>query len=105
MGSLNLCLEMPDSLQKESAQSDYPALRKRPKGAKISRYFDIGPKQQNRTAFWLKMGRGLTKVNFQSYRINMLCTLNLYLRMPDSLQKELAQSDHGGLRKRPKCVI
>ena len=29
-------------------------------------------------------------------------TLNLYLRMPDSLQKELAQSDHRALRKRPK---
>ena len=32
-------------------------------------------------------------------------TLNLYRRTPDSLQKELAQSDHRGLRKRPKHVI
>ena len=32
-------------------------------------------------------------------------TLNLYLRMLGSLQKELAQSDNVGLRKRPKCDI
>jgi hypothetical protein len=31
VGSLNLSLKEPDSLQKISAQSDYPALRKRPK--------------------------------------------------------------------------
>ena len=29
VGSLNLCLKKPDSLQKESAQSDHPAKRKR----------------------------------------------------------------------------
>ena len=29
VGSLNLCLKKPDSLQKESAQSDHPALSKR----------------------------------------------------------------------------
>ena len=31
MGTLNLCLVMPGTLQKESAQSDHPTLRKRPK--------------------------------------------------------------------------
>jgi hypothetical protein len=31
VGSLNLCLKTPDSIQKESAQSDHPALGKCPK--------------------------------------------------------------------------
>ena len=31
-------------------------------------------------------------------------TLNVYVRMPDALQKESAQSDNSGLRKRPYCV-
>ena len=30
-------------------------------------------------------------------------TLNLYLRMPGTMQKESAQSDHPARRKRPKC--
>ena len=38
-------------MQKESAQSDHPAWRKRSKRAQILGYFDIGPKQQNRTTF------------------------------------------------------
>ena len=36
VGTLNLYRRMPDSLQKESAQSDYPALRKRPKTDDLS---------------------------------------------------------------------
>ena len=31
VGTLNLCLGMPGTMQKESAQSDQPARRKRPK--------------------------------------------------------------------------
>ena len=31
MGTLNLCLETPELMQKESAQSDHPAWRKLPK--------------------------------------------------------------------------
>jgi hypothetical protein len=30
-------------------------------------------------------------------------TLNLYLRMPGTMQRESAQSDHPGRRKRQKC--
>ena len=50
--SLNLCLKKHDSMQKELVQSDHPALRKRPKCAKILGYFVVGPKHQNRTTFW-----------------------------------------------------
>jgi hypothetical protein len=32
MGTLNLCLEMPGTMQKESAPSDHPVQRNRPKG-------------------------------------------------------------------------
>ena len=35
VGTLNLCLEMPDSMKKVWAQSDHPVQRKRPKCAKI----------------------------------------------------------------------
>ena len=52
VGSLNLCLKKPDSLQKESAQSDHPAKRKRSKCAEILGYFAGGPKLQNSTTFW-----------------------------------------------------
>ena len=41
MGSLNLCLEKPDSTKKESGQFDHPAQRKRPKCVEILGYFDI----------------------------------------------------------------
>ena len=44
MGSLNLCRMEPDSMQKESVQSDHPVRRKRPKRAEILGYFDVGPK-------------------------------------------------------------
>jgi hypothetical protein len=33
---------------------------------------------------------------------HVVSTLNLYLRMPDSMQKESAQSNHPVLRKRQK---
>ena len=33
VGTLNLCLKTPGTMQKESAQSDHPILRKRPKSA------------------------------------------------------------------------
>jgi hypothetical protein len=52
VGSRNLRLTTPDSLQKESAQSDHPALRKRPKYAEILGYFNVVQKQQNQTTFW-----------------------------------------------------
>ena len=35
VGTLNLCLEMPETMQKESAQSDHPTERKHPKHAEI----------------------------------------------------------------------
>ena len=41
----------PGSMQKESAQSDNPAKRKRPKCAEMLGYFDIGLKQKNWTTF------------------------------------------------------
>ena len=53
VGSLNLCLKKPDSLQKEPVQSEHPALRKCPKCAKILGYFVVGPKHQNWTIFWM----------------------------------------------------
>ena len=31
MGTLNLCLKMPDKMQKTRNESDYPGLRKHPK--------------------------------------------------------------------------
>ena len=49
VGTLNLCQEMPKPMQKESAQSDLPTPRKRPKcgrillilaNSKIAQYFD-----------------------------------------------------------------
>jgi hypothetical protein len=45
VGTLNLYLRMPDSMQKESAQSIHPALRKRPKTDDLT---DI----QNMSTFW-----------------------------------------------------
>ena len=36
VGTLNLYLKMRDSMKKQSAQSDYPALRKRPKTDDLS---------------------------------------------------------------------
>ena len=48
VGTLNLCQEMPEPMQKESAQSDHPTRRKRPKcgrilliwaNSKIAQYF------------------------------------------------------------------
>ena len=35
VGTLNLCLVMPDTMQKESAGFDHPVLRKRPKRSKF----------------------------------------------------------------------
>ena len=51
VGSLNLCLKTPDSMQKELAQSNHPAQRKRPKRAELLGYFAGGPKLQNPTTF------------------------------------------------------
>ena len=62
MGTLNLCLEMPETMQKESAQSEYPALRKRQKRDEILGYFDVGPKQQNRATFWTFLQAGWSLV-------------------------------------------
>ena len=56
--------------------------------------------------FLVENGPRLNKSEFSKLSEQYVVgTLNLYLRMPDSLQKELTQSDHGGLRKRTKCVI
>ena len=52
VGSLNLCLKTPDSIQKESAQSDHPIQGKRPKRAEILGYFYVGPNLLNPTTFW-----------------------------------------------------
>jgi hypothetical protein len=41
VGTLNLGLEMPDPMDKESAQSDQPAGRKRPKSVQILGYFVV----------------------------------------------------------------
>ena len=38
-------------------------------------------------------------------QVNLISLVENWLRMPDSLQKELAQSDYRALRKRPKRVI
>ena len=51
VGTLNLCQEMPEPMQKESAQSDHCAGRKRSKRAKILGYFGICPNQLNPTTF------------------------------------------------------
>ena len=51
MGTLNLCLEMPGTMQKESAQFDHTVRRKRLKRAEILQYFDIDLKWQNLTTF------------------------------------------------------
>ena len=52
MGTLNLYLEMPSTMQKESDQSDHPVPRKRPKRVDLLEYLDVSLKQQNRTTFW-----------------------------------------------------
>ena len=41
VGTLNLCLRMPGTMQKESAQSDHPARRKRPKCGPILLFQNI----------------------------------------------------------------
>ena len=48
-GTLNLCREMPELMQKESAEPDHPARRKRSKCAEILGDFGILPNQQNAT--------------------------------------------------------
>ena len=40
VGTLNLCLETPGTMQKESAQSDHPVQRKLPKCSEILGYFE-----------------------------------------------------------------
>ena len=51
VGTLNLCQEMPEPMQKESAQSDHCAGRKHSKCVEILE-FGICPNQQNPTTFW-----------------------------------------------------
>ena len=51
VGTLNLCQEMPEPMQKESAQLDHCAGRIRSKRAEIFGDFAICPKQQNPTTF------------------------------------------------------
>ena len=58
MGSLNLCLREPESMQKESVQSDHTARRKRPKCAQKLRYFDVGPKLKIGPYFGRFLGAG-----------------------------------------------
>ena len=41
VGTLNLCLGMPGTMQKESAQSDHPARRKHPKCGPILLFQNI----------------------------------------------------------------
>ena len=58
VGTLNLYLKTPGTMQKESDQSDHPVMRKRPKCAVLLEYFDVGLKEQNRTTFWtFSLGR------------------------------------------------
>ena len=52
VGTLNLCQEMPESMEKESAQSDHRAGRKCSKHAEILADFGICPNQQNPSTFW-----------------------------------------------------
>jgi hypothetical protein len=52
VGTLNLYLKTPCTMQKETDQSDHPVLRKRSKHADLLQYFDVSLKQQNRTTFW-----------------------------------------------------
>ena len=53
MGTLNLCLKEPDTLQKDSVQSKHPVLRKRPKSDQAPRdtYTYIGFIQDGKTMF------------------------------------------------------
>ena len=51
VGTLNLCQEMPEPMQKGSSQLDHRAGRKRSKRAKIWGNFGIYPNQQNPTTF------------------------------------------------------
>ena len=46
VGTLNLCLETPDSMKKVGAQSDHPVQRKRPKCSKILAISNYLSKQQ-----------------------------------------------------------
>jgi hypothetical protein len=56
--ALNLCLKTPGIMQKESVQSDHPALRKRSKHAVLLEFFEVGLKQPNLTTFWtFSLGR------------------------------------------------
>ena len=40
VGTLNLCLETPGTMQKKLGQSDHPVARKRPKHSKFWGYFE-----------------------------------------------------------------
>jgi hypothetical protein len=51
VGTLNLCQELTEPMQKESAQSDHCAGRKRSKRADILGYLGICPNQQYPTTF------------------------------------------------------
>ena len=52
MGTLHLCREMPETMQKESAQLDHRAGRKHSKRTEILGNFEIFANQQNPTTFW-----------------------------------------------------
>ena len=61
MGTLNLCLGMPDTKQKTKIQSDLPELRKRPKTAEnlpksklevFQLFLDVFSAQDDLIEFW-----------------------------------------------------
>ena len=56
--TLNLCQEMPEPMQKKSAQSDHPTLRKCPKCGLNLAFFAIVKISQNFGTFWtFSLGR------------------------------------------------
>ena len=61
VGTLNLCLRMPDTKQKTRIQSDHPGLRKRPKTAEkppiwistnFEQFWDVFSAQEDQIEFW-----------------------------------------------------
>ena len=61
VGTLNLCLKMPDTVQKTRTQSDQPGLRKHPETTEICKnskigifhqFFDNFSAQDDRIEFW-----------------------------------------------------
>ena len=71
MGTLNLCREMPDPMQKESAKSDHPAGRKRPIRAEILGYFAKSAKSDHIFDVFSGKGDRIDLISFAFFQASL----------------------------------